>query len=69
MTSRFYPRWPLLALLALAAAFENYWMWGDGCLILGLPINLAYHLGLCVVASFVLAAVVRWAWPADSDRD
>ncbi len=67
--NRSYPRWPLLALLALAAAFENYWMWPDSGLVLGLPVNLAYHLGLCAVASFALAAVVRWGWPRDPDED
>lgn len=58
-----HPRWPLLALAALAAAFENFWMWPDDSLVLGLPVNLAYHVGLCVAATLVLGAVVRWGWP------
>ena len=58
-----HPRWPLLALLALAAAFENYWLWPDDSLVFGLPVNLAYHLVLCLVAALVLGAVVRWGWP------
>lgn len=62
-----HPRWPLLVLLALAAAFENFWMWSDSRLVFGIPVNLAYHLGLCVAATFVLAAVVRWGWPSDAD--
>ncbi len=66
---RSHPRWPLLVALALAAAFENFWMWGDGRLVLGLPVNLAYHLGLCVVASLALAAVVRRGWPAEPDKE
>lgn len=61
--NRAHPRWPLLALLGLAAAFLNFWMWPSGRLVAGLPVNLAYHLGLCVAASAVLAAVVRRAWP------
>ena len=61
-----HPRWPLLALLGLAAAFENFWMWSDSRLVLGVPINLAYHLGLCVAATGVLAAVARWGWPGDA---
>ena len=60
-----HPRWPLLALLVLAAAFQNFWMWPDGRLVFGLPANLAYHVGLCVAATLVLAAVVRWAWPRE----
>lgn len=67
--SRSHPLWPLLACLALAAAFENWWMWPDSGLFLGLPVNLAYHLGLCAAASVVLAAIVRWGWPRDTGED
>ena len=63
-----HPRWPLLALLVLALAFENFWMWTDSRLVLGVPINLAYHVGLCVGATVVLAAVVRWGWPGSPDE-
>ena len=64
-----FPRWPLLVALVLGAAFENFWLWADGRSVLGLPANLAYHLGLCVAASLALAAVVRWGWPADREGD
>ncbi len=64
---RSHPRWPLLVLVLLAAAFENFWMWGDTRLILGLPVNLAYHAALCLATSAALAAVVYWAWPEDTD--
>ncbi len=64
-----FPRWPLLALLGLAAAFENFWMWPSGALVRGLPVNLAYHLGLCVAASVLLAAMARWGWPGDADEE
>ena len=63
-----HPRWPLLALLALALAFENFWMWSDSRLVFGVPTNLAYHVGLCVAATGVLAAVVRWGWPGNPDE-
>ena len=63
-----HPLWPLLALLALAAAFENFWMWADDRLVLGVPVNLAYHLGLCLATALVLAAVSRWGWPDDADE-
>ncbi|MDE0628715.1 MAG: hypothetical protein OXH99_20150 [Bryobacterales bacterium] len=66
---RSHPRWPLLVLLVLAAAFENFWMWPDDGLVFGLPVNLAYHLGLCVAASLALAAIVRWGWPHDAAGD
>lgn len=60
-------RWPLLLLLLLAAGFENFWLWGDDRLLFGVPINLAYHVGLCLVGALLLAAVVRWGWPDDLD--
>lgn len=68
MRARF-PRWPLLALLGLGAAFENFWMWSDSRMVLGMPASLAYHVGLCVAASIALLAVVRWGWPDDADGD
>ena len=69
MTRRSHPRWPLLALLGLAAAFQNAWLWPSDALVLGVPVNLAYHLGLCAAASLALAAVVRWGWPVGSDEE
>ena len=62
-----HPRWPLLLLLVLAAGFENFWLWSDDRLLLGIPVNLAYHVALCLVGAIALAAVVRWGWPTDVD--
>lgn len=62
-----HPRWPLLPLLLLAAGFENFWLWGEDWLLFGIPVNLAYHVGLCVAGAALLAAVVRWGWPDDAD--
>ncbi len=64
-----HPRWPLLVLLALVLAFENFWMWPDSDLIAGVPVNLGYHLLLCCVAALLLAGVVRRGWPRNSDED
>jgi len=64
-----FPRWPLLALLGLCAAFENFWMWSDSGIAFGMPANLAYHVGLCGAAAVVLLAVVRRGWPDDADGD
>lgn len=61
--------WPLGALAVLLILFFNFWMWDNDTLVLGLPINLLYHIGLCVVASVVMRGVVRWAWPHDLDEE
>lgn len=63
-----HPRWPLLAALLAGGLFQNFWMWPDDRLVGGLPVNLAYHLGLCAAASATLAAVVRWGWPGNPER-
>ena len=62
-----HPRWPLAALGILSAAFQNFWMWSDDRLVLGVPVNLGYHAGLCVAATLVLVAVVRRGWPGAPD--
>lgn len=66
---RTHSLWPLLALLALAAAFQNIWMWADDRLLFGLPVNLVYHVALCVATSAIMLVVVRRAWPGDADED
>ena len=62
---RTHTRWPLLLALLACVLFQNFWMWADDRLIGGLPVNLAYHLALCIAAAAGMAAVVRWAWPGD----
>ena len=59
--------WPLMLLVLLAAAFKSPWLWGEDSLLLGIPVNLAYHLGLCLAATLLLAVVARWGWPDDVD--
>ena len=44
-------------------------MWSDNGIVLGMPANLAYHVGLCGAAAVVLFAVVRRGWPEDEDGD
>jgi hypothetical protein len=58
--------WPLaiyVALLALYVLHNDFWLWNDPRLLLGLPIGLVYHIGFCVVASAVLTLLVVLAWP------
>ncbi len=66
---RSFPLWPLGLLLVLSAAYWNVWMWSDSRLVLGVPVNLLYHLGLCVATAIIMAGVLRQAWPPDADED
>lgn len=57
------PRWVLLLLLLLLIVHQNYWLWSDDSLVLGLPVNLLYHVLLCLLASAVMFIVLKRAWP------
>lgn len=61
--------WPLSVLLVLLILFFNIWMWDNDALILGLPINLLYHIGLCVLTTLCMLAIVRLAWPHHLDME
>ena len=59
-------RWATLLYAALAALYllhNDFWLWNDSRLWLGLPAGLVYHIGFCVAASAVLALLVLFAWP------
>lgn len=62
-------RWPLAVLAVLAVAFLNPAPWDNDRLLVGVPINLVYHLGLCVAATAVMWVITRKAWPTYLDRD
>ena len=55
----------MLAFVVLVAAYLNYWMWDDGRIVLGFPVNMLYHIVLSVVASATMLVLVRRAWPDD----
>ncbi len=69
---RIYPGW-LFAVICLAVVLHlNYWLWGNDRLVLGLPINLFYHVLLTLALSVVMMALVRRCWPSfleDEDRE
>ncbi len=60
------------ALGVLYLLHNDLWLWHDGSLVLGLPAGLTYHVLYCLATAVLMAALVRWAWPADleasSDR-
>jgi len=58
-----HPRWVLLLIPALLVLHLNFWMWTDGGLVAGLPVNLLYHVLLCLLVAVLMFIVVRRAWP------
>lgn len=69
MNHRHHPRWVLLLIPALVVLFENFWLWDNDSLILGLPVNLLYHIGFCVLVAAVMLVVVKRAWPRYLDKE
>jgi hypothetical protein len=56
---------PLYAALLLLYLFHNdFWLWNDATLILGLPAGLVYHVGFSIATGIVLTLLVLKAWPA-----
>lgn len=49
---------------AAAVLHTDLWAWEDDTLVLGfVPITLAYHAGISVLAALGWALVVRFDWP------
>lgn len=48
---------------------QDFWLWEDARLVLGLPVGLTYHLVYCLAASLVMALLVKLAWPTELDHD
>ena len=57
------------ALVVLYLLHNDFWLWNDPRLVLGLPAGLAYHIGFCIAASVVLTLLVMYAWPDHLDRE
>ena len=52
------------ALLLLFVLRIDVWQWNDPRRVLGLPVGLTYHIGICLAVSLIAALLVRFAWPA-----
>ena len=49
-----------IVLLVVAFVFHNdFWLWSDSRFVLGLPVGMLYHVGLCFVAALIFAVLVR----------
>ncbi len=63
-----------LAVIALYALHQDVWLFESARpLLLGfLPPGLGYHAAYTLLVALLMAALVRWAWPARleaEDRD
>ena len=56
--------------LLLCVLHQDTWFWRAAHpLIFGfLPVGLAYHAGFTIAVAFFMAALVKYAWPAQLER-
>jgi len=57
------------ALLLVFVLRIDVWQWDDPRRVLGLPVGLTYHVGICLVVSLISALLVRFAWPDGLSRE
>ena len=59
-------RVPWLILSGLVVVHHDFWFWNDSRLLGGwMPVGLAYHIALSIVAAGFWLFAVRCAWPQD----
>ncbi len=56
-------------IVLLAILHQDFWWWDDSdTLVFGfVPLGLAYHAGISMVAALLWATAVKFCWPADAD--
>ena len=55
--------------LVLCVLHYDFWYWSDRTLVLGfLPIGLAYHMAVSIVASVTWAFTIAVAWPDELEQ-
>ena len=52
------------ALAVLFVAHQDFWLWHDDHLLLGLPVGLTYHVLYCLGVAVLMALLVKLAWPS-----
>lgn len=55
------------ALGTLFVLHNDFWLWNDSSIFLGLPVGLSYHFVFCLLVSFVMWLLARYAWPENLD--
>ncbi len=64
-----YPRWTI-ALIGMALVLHlNHWLWDHDGIVLGLPVNLLYHVLLTLLLSAGMLLLVRTVWPSFLDDE
>ncbi len=49
----------LTALGLLLVLHQDVWLWNDATMVLGLPVGLTYHVGLCALAAVVFFGLCK----------
>ena len=63
-------RWSLrLAIIVLYLLHNDFWLWDQPTLMLGIPVGLLYHIGFCIVTSILMMMLVKYSWPRHLDSD
>lgn len=52
------------ALVLLYVLHNDLWWWDDPSLVLGLPVGLTFHVGLCLAAALVMGLLARRLRPS-----
>lgn len=61
-------KWALYAALAALFLLHNdFWLWHNDSMLLGLPVGLTYHIMLCALATLLMTLLVKFAWPQHLD--
>jgi hypothetical protein len=59
----------IAAIVLLMVLHQDFWWWDDNSLVFGfVPIGLAYHALISLLAGGVWALVVFFAWPKDLEE-
>jgi hypothetical protein len=56
-------KWLYVALILLFILHNDLWFWSNTRLVRGVPVGLLYHIVFCIVATLVMTALTRYAWP------
>lgn len=48
-------------LIILFILHNDFWLWNNNQILLGLPIGLMYHIVFCIVASILMFFLVKYS--------